>query len=333
MSALPSLPHSLEDFFRLHLVARRNLSPNTVHTYRDALVLLLRFAAKRARRQVADLDFEHVGQEIVLAFLDDLETSRGNSIRTRNARLAVIRSFFRFVAAEEPACSAQCRRILAVPFKRRAHVPPVCLDRADVDRLLAMPDVTTHAGRRDAALFWFLYNTGARAQEVVDVHLGDIRFTPPLQVRLRGKGRKERLCPLWPQTVALLRDMIRDHPGATDERLFRNYAGRPLTRFGLGDIVRRYAARSTLTGQRRPSPRISPHTFRHTTALHLLQSGVDITVVRSWLGHASIETTHEYVEIDMEAKRAALEAASPTPQRRRPPRWRAADVLVWLESL
>ena len=201
--------------------------------------------------------------------------------------------------------------------------------------LRAMPpnDPTTLPGRRDAALLWFLYNTGARAQEVVDVHVGDIRFTPPLQVRLRGKGRKERLSPLWPQTVALLRDMLRDRTEATDESLFRNYAGRPLTRFGLGHIVRRYAARSALAGQRRPSPRISPHTFRHTTALHLLQSGVDITVVRSWLGHASIETTHEYVEIDLEAKRAALEAASPPRQRRRPPRWRTADVLGWLESL
>jgi integrase/recombinase XerC len=330
-----SLSRMLQDFFRLHLVARRNLSLHTIHAYRDALVMLLRFAAARAGRHVASLEFDHLGRNVVLEFLDDLEASRGNSIRTRNARLAAIRSFFRFVATEEPACALLCREILGIPSKRRGYTPVTCLDRAEIDHLLASPDPTHPTGRRDAALLWFLYNTGARAQEVVDVRLSDVRFVAPHQVRLRGKGRKERICPLWPQTVSLLREMLRQR-GATESsegQMFINYAGRPLTRFGLYYIVQQYVTRSASSRPGLGSKQISTHTFRHTTALHLLQSGVEINVVRSWLGHASVETTHEYVEINLEMKRKALEAASPKLPRAQHPRWQKAQVLEWLESL
>lgn len=334
MSRSPSLSRRLEDFFRLHLVARRNLSVHTIRSYRDAIVFLLRFTASKAKRDVAQLDFEHLGRDIVLDFLDDLEMKRKNSIRTRNVRLAAIHSFFRFVASEEPACAALCREILGIPFKRRAHAPVTCLDRADIEHLLACPDRARAAGRRDAALLWFLYNTGARAQEVVQVRVADVRFGPPQQVRLLGKGRKERVCPLWPQTVSFLRDMLRDRGAPEDGKdlLFLNYAARPLTRFGLLHIVRRYVARASLTRPSLAAKRISPHTFRHSTALHLLQSGVEINVVRSWLGHASVQTTHEYVEIDLETKRAALESTGPSRQRARA-RWRKPGVLQWLESL
>jgi site-specific recombinase XerD len=201
--------------------------------------------------------------------------------------------------------------------------------------LLASPDRTSAAGRRDTALLWFLYNTGARAQEVVQVRVADVRFGPPQQVRLLGKGRKERICPLWPQTVSFLRDMLRDRdiPDDAKDLLFLNYAARPLTRFGLVHIVRRYVARTSSSRPSLTSKRVSPHTFRHTTALHLLQSGVEINVVRSWLGHASVQTTHEYVEIDLETKRAALESTGPRPRPPRRPRWQKPDILEWLESL
>lgn len=268
----------------------------------------------------------------VLAFLEDLETTRGNGIRTRNARLAAIHSFFRYVAAEEPAAAALCQAILGIPLKRGTQSAITCLTREDISYLLDTPDCSRPDGRRDAALLWFLYNTGARAQEVVDVRLPAVRFTAPAQVRLQGKGRKERLCPLWAETVERLRHMLRDRQAdeKANEPLFLNAADRPLTRFGLRFIVRRCVTRAAASYPELARKPISPHTFRHTTALHLLQSGVDLNVVRSRLGHASIETTHAYAEIDMDMKRAAL--AATTPQEGRKPSWRQPDILVWLEA-
>lgn len=335
MSPMQSLPRLLQGFFRVHLVAQRNLSSHTLRAYRDALVLLLRFVAARAGVEVADLDIDQLNRDAILAFLDHLEATRSNSVRTRNARLAAIHSFFRFVAAEEPACASLAHEILAVPFKRGPRATATCLDRVEIEHLLAVPDRTRPAGRRDAALLWFLYNTGARAQEAVDACIPAVRFVAPAQVRLFGKGRKERLCPLWPETVGLLRDMLRDRdvPEEADEPLFLSAAGRPLTRFGLRHIVRECVARAATACPSLGAKRISPHTLRHTTALHLLQSGVELNVVRSWLGHASIETTHAYVEIDLDMKRAALEAASPGAPRVGKLPWREPHVLQWLEAL
>ena len=299
------------------------------------MVLFLRFAAVQARRDVAALELPHLNREVVLGFLNDLEHRRGNSVRTRNARLAAIHSFFRYVAAEEPASIALCQTVLGIPFKRGVEATITCLDRIEIEHLLALPDRTHRAGRRDAAALWFLYNTGARAQEVVDLRIPAVRFSAPEQVRILGKGRKERLCPLWPETVALLHDMIRDRGinEESDEPLFLNAAGRPLSRFGLRHIVRTYAVHAATTCPSLATKRISPHTFRHTTALHLLQNGVELNVVRSWLGHASIETTHRYAEINMEMKRAALAAASPPSQKGSRPRWQQPDLLQWLERL
>lgn len=330
-----SLPRLLQDFFRVHLVARRNLSQHTVRTYRDALVLLLRFASSRTGRGVAALELTCLDRSTILAFLEDLEATRGNGIRTRNARLAVIHSFFRYVAAEEPAAAALCRAILGIPFKRGAQPAITCLSRKEIGYLLGVPDCSQPDGRRDAALLWFLYNTGARAQEVVDLRVSAVRFSAPAQVRLYGKGRKERLCPLWAETVERLHHMLRDRQTdeSVHEPLFLNAAGRPLTRFGLRFIVRRCVTGAAASYPELAKKPISPHTFRHTTALHLLQSGVELNVVRSWLGHASIETTHAYVEIDMEMKRAALTATSPPADGVSQPRWRQPDILAWLETL
>lgn len=335
MSASTNLPQLLERFFRVCLVERQDASQNTIRAYRDALVLLLRFAASRAHCDVARLELVHISRDVTLAFLEDLERSRGNSARTRNARLAAVHSFFRFVAEEDPGSMAQARSMLNIPFKRGAQASITCLDRSEIECLLAIPDPNIAGGRRDAALLWFLYNTGARAQEVVDLRIPAVRFDPPAQVRLLGKGRKERLCPLWKETTSLLRTMLRDRDitEQSDEPLFLNAARRPLTRFGLRHIVRNCAGRARLRCPSLMDKSISPHTFRHTTALHLLQSGVELNVVRSWLGHASIETTHAYVEIDMNMKRTALEAVSrmkPANHRRQ---WQEPDVLRWLEAL
>ena len=335
MTLIRPLPRLLQDFFRKHLVDQRNLSPHTVGAYRDTLVLLLRFVAARIPCHVAALDLMALDQPTILAFLEDLEVTRGNGIRTRNARLAAIHSFFRYVAAEEPAAADLCRTVLGIPFKRAPQPVLTCLTREEITHLLAAPDTTCPRGRRDAALLWFLYNTGARAQEVVDVRQPALRLSSPAQVRLQGKGRKERLCPLWDETVQRLRDMLRDRHETEerDESLFLNAAGRPLTRFGLRYIIRQCVTKKATDCPQLATKPISPHTFRHTTALHLLQSGVDLNVVRCWLGHASIETTHGYVEIDIEMKRAALAATTPPEEATRQPRWRQPDILTWLETL
>ncbi len=298
------------------------------------MVLLLRFAAARTGRSVTALELTCLDQPTVLAFLEDLETTRGNGVRTRNHRLATIHSFFRYVATEEPAAAALCQGILGIPFKRGAQSVLTCLSREEIGYLLDAPDCSQPDGRRDAALLWFLYNTGARAQEVVDVHMPAVRFSAPAQVRLLGKGRKERLCPLWPETVERLRHMLRDRQAdeKADEPLFLNAVGRPLTRFGLHFIVRRCVSLVAASYPELARKAISPHTFRHTTALHLLQSGVELNVVRAWLGHASIDTTHAYIEIDMDMKRAALAATTPQKGRSKPS-WRQPDILAWLETL
>ena len=210
-----------------------------------------------------------------------------------------------------------------------------CMARADIEHVLNSIDRTTKLGRRDLALLQFLYNTGARAQEVVDLRIPSVRFEMPAQVKLLGKGRKERLCPLWPESIELLRLMLKDrrsHP-TDDAPLFVNGAGRPLTRFGLRHIVRVRAATAANSRPALSRMTISPHTFRHTTALHLLQAGVELNVARSWLGHASIETTHAYVEIDLQMKRNALQACEPPGLRSASPAWATPDLLTWLESL
>jgi site-specific recombinase XerD len=236
---------------------------------------------------------------------------------------------------EDPSALALCQQVLAIPYKRTPSRTVLCLPRADIEHLLSCVHRSTVLGRRDVALLQFMYNTGARAQEVVDVHLPAVRFDAPPQVRLLGKGCKERVCPLWPETIELIRATLKDRNVelTADVPLFVNAAGRPLTRFGLVHIVQTRAAAAAKSRPELARTRITPHTFRHSTALHLLQSGVELNVVRSWLGHASIETTHGYIEIDLQMKRAAIEACEPPGISTVRPVWKDPDILAWLESL
>jgi len=330
-----SLPTLIQTFFRHHLIAVRGVSPHTLHAYRDAIRSLLKFASAHHQCSVVELALDHIGRDTVLAFLDHLEQQRGNAAVTRNARLAAIHSLYRFMAAEDPAALGVCHQVMAIPFKRVPARSITCLPRTDVEHLLTTIDRSSALGRRDVALLQFLYNTGARAQEAIEVRLPAVRFDAPPQVRLFGKGRKERLCPLWPETIDLLRSMLKDRNVslAEDVPLFLNAAGHHLTRFGLRHIVRTRVAAATTSRPALAKTRISPHSFRHATALHLLQSGVELNVVRSWLGHASIETTHAYVEIDLEMKRAAIEACAPPGIGSSAPTWRDPDLLTWLEAL
>jgi site-specific recombinase XerD len=324
----------LRMFLGDYLPNQRRSSPGTVRAYRDALKLLLRHASASTGRSVAELRITNLDRTMVLTFLESIETTRGNGVTTRNQRLAAIRSFFRFVSSNLPDAVEQCAQIVAVPQKRGESRAIDYLTTDEVRALLASVSVDAREGRRDDLLLRFLYNTGARVQEAVDVRPCDLQLDSPAHVLLRGKGRKERLCPLWPDTVqrvnAVLRDAALD-PAST-QPLFMNRDGEKLTRFGVRYILAKYVEAASRQCPSLEKKNIHPHTMRHTTAMHLLQSGVDLNTIRCWLGHASVTTTNRYVEIDLEMKRQALGAMALPPRGRRPA-IPDAELLTWLESL
>jgi integrase/recombinase XerD len=332
-----TLARTLRGFFADHLPRVRGASPHTVLSYRDSLVLFLRFVADRQTRSVCQLDLDDLGPAPVLAFLDHLESARHNLVATRNVRLAAIHAFFRYCATEEPVHIAQCQRVLAVPFKRSRSRPIDYLDYAEIEAVLASVNRTTADGRRDYALLATMFNTGARVQEVVALCVRDLQLSTLPHVRLYGKGRKERLCPLWPQTAdtlkALLAERGRDVP--PDQPMFRNHRGGRLTRFGVRYLLGKYCARARVDTPTLGTKRLHPHSMRHSTAVHLLRAGVDITTISSWLGHASVSTTNRYATVDLDMKRKAIEQARPTDcGASGPALWRNdASVLAWLESL
>jgi integrase/recombinase XerD len=323
-------------FFEDHLRCRQNLSGNTIHSYRDALKLFLRFAAEKTKQAVTLLSVEDVTENLVLSFLSELETARGNSIQTRNQRLTALRRLFDFVAAREPLLLDHCRRIVTIPPKRGAEVPEIrYLEKPQITAILDAALKVEKRGRRDYALLLFMYNTGARAQEVVDTRVSWVTLTASPKVQLLGKGRKWRSCPLWEHTARHLKELIQYQPAlATDGNLFLNRQGRPLSRSGIADIVQRYATKAAAIEPSLRGVRVTPHTLRHTTAMHLLQSGVELNVIRSWLGHASISTTNRYIEIDLAMKAKALQTCAPRCNQPDSPLWRSQpDILTWLESL
>ena len=337
MSTQTSLPTLLRGFFEDYLAAQRDVSPNTIFAYRDSIKLLLRFAARRSARQVIRLRLADLGPTTVLSFLDYLEAERRNCVATRNCRLVAIHRFFGYVADTDPRHADLCRRVLNIPVKKTASSVMTYLDRDEVKALLAAPLPTHRLGRRDIALLTFLYNTGARASETVALNVKDVRFEPPSQVRIFGKGRKQRACPLWQEAVDALRAYLqqRNNGDRPDAPLFLNAHNKRISRFGVVTILKRHVAAAATQQPSLATKRISPHTMRHTAAMHLLQSGVELNVIKSWLGHVSITTTSQYIEIDMEMKRQAIERCSPpvaVPIGDSP--WHCRqDILQWLEEL
>lgn len=337
MDATP-IARLVQEFFHQYLAAQRGLSPNTILSYRDSLKLFLRFASERVAKPVDKLVIESFDEKLTVAFLGDLETSRGNSAQTRNGRLTALHSFFRYVAQQEPTVMARCERICAIPVKRTDHKTIEYLEDNEMHAVLDSVDQKSRRGARDYALLLFFYNTGARVQETVDLEIDDLRLETPFQVKLTGKGRKERVCPLWPEAVSALQNYL-DHRKPDTSKIptvFLNANGQPITRFGMRYIVRGYAAKANAACPSLESKKVSPHTLRHTTAMHLLQSGNELSVVKDWLGHADLNTTHGYVEIDMKMKRKALEACQP-PRVETPPnsrsKWLKPGILEWLEDL
>jgi integrase/recombinase XerD len=336
-----ALGRDLVSFFDDFLPAQRGVSPHTIRSYRDALVLFLRFTARELRRTVDRLDVPDLTVDRVTRFLAALEAERCNGIATRNARLGAIHVFARYLAGQRPEYLGVLQRIIGMPFKRGAiEVPIEYLDRTELDALLKSIDRSTDLGRRDYALFAFMFNTGARVQEVLDVRVADVRLEAPAQVRLLGKGRKERVCPLWPATAKLLRDLIakrRDVGGDENSPLvFTNARGVALTRYGVRYLLRRYLQRASRAAPSLKTKKLHPHSIRHSTAVALLKSGVDFATISQWLGHAGLNTTMRYARADLDLKRRALAQVFPdavTP----PPGGRllidGSDLVGWLRRI
>jgi site-specific recombinase XerD len=333
MKPVDQFPRLLHVFFYEWMV-QRNASVHTVRSYRDTWRLFLKFVAERRKRTVAQLLLTDLTACQVSAFLHYTEQERGDTIGTRNCRLAALRSFFGFVAGREPTAIEQCTEVLQIPTKRAPIRAPSYLEPDEVKAILAQPDRSTIEGQRDHVLLSFLYNTGARIQEALNVCPRAIRFDSPACVRLYGKGRKERICPLWPETVSLLRSLLKRQPRADDEPLFANRYGAPLgpsgVRFKLADYVE--AGANVAPSLR--SKHVTPHSFRHATAVHLVAAGVDITVIRSWLGHVSLDTTNHYAQANLDTKRKALEQLENSSRPGKPPSWKKdKSVLAWLDTL
>jgi site-specific recombinase XerD len=331
MNAPMTLPALLAAFFHDYLVRERNASVHTIRSYRDTWRLFLRFAAERRKRPLARLTLMDLTAEEVLAFLNHMESDRHAGIGTRNCRLAALRSFYAFVSTRDPAALAHCTAVLNIRAKRRAVGPPTHLEYNEVEAILAQPDRASPEGQRDHLLLLFLYNTGARIQEVLDVRPSDLRLDAPPCVRLMGKGRKVRVCPLWPETVQLTRDFLKRCPRGSEDALFQNYCSRPLGASGVRFKLTQYVAAAAKRVPSLAAKKVTPHTFRHTVGVSLVSAGADITVIASYLGHSSLETTNWYARANLATKRAALERVE-RPRGRHAPRWkRDASVLEWLD--
>jgi integrase/recombinase XerD len=332
----PVLATELKYFLTDYLPRQKNASRLTIVTYRDALKLFLVHVARVRETSIDKLTFAELDRTAVLQFLDAIERERHNAVTTRNARLTGIRSFFRSVATRHPAHLEASAQVLGIPTKRADNRAIDALTLDEVSAILQTIDLTARNGRRDDALIRFMHNTGARVQEALDVLASDLRLDAPAHVHLRGKGRKARLCPVWADTAARLRRLLAERGVDLDTRVpvFTNrITGRALTRFGARYILTKYVRRATARAPTLSKKRIHPHSVRHATALHLLQSGVDLNTVRCWLGHASVVTTNRYVEMDLEAKRAALEGTKALQEGTPPPVIPDASLLRWLESL
>lgn len=326
-----ALGPALQSYFYSYLIGQRDVSPRTVRSYRDTFRLLLRFLQQQGLQPdtvcVDDLDADRV-----LAFLADLEESRGNCARSRNARFAAIRSFLRHATAANPLLLPTTQRVLAIPMKRFDRVTVGHLTRDQMQSVLDSPNTATLAGQRDQLLLMLLYNTGARVSEIVGLKVKDVRLESQSSLHILGKGRKHRAVPLWRKTTRLLRSWLRRSCMAPDSPLLPNSRGEPMSRSGVAQRLKIAVTRAAAKCPALRSARVSPHTIRHTTAMHLLQSGVDLSTIAMWLGHESIETTHQYLAADLESKRQALSFLEP-PRIRKQKGIPAKSSMAFLEQL
>ncbi len=301
------LLQQVESFFREHLQRMRGASPHTVFSYRDSLQLFFCYLADAKGGDVTKLRLDDITEKNVLAFLDHLEASRGNGVATRNSRLTAIRSFCRYLIRKDATNAAEYGLIVSMPGKKGPKPDIPYLEPTEVKLLLEQADQDQILGLRDYALIQFLYNTGVRVSEALSLSVGALEFSSPRQVRVQGKGRKDRVCPLWRSTMALLKRYIARWKLEVESRLFCNARRRPLTTSGVAYILKR-----TFEAAKKQHPmlrkrKITPHVMRHSCACALLQSGVDLVTVRDLLGHESVRTTNRYTRSNMKTKQEALE--------------------------
>ena len=325
-------PSLLQSFFTDRLCRQWRASPNTIAGYRDSFRLLLRFAKERLGKAPSDLTIDDLNVSFLGEFLDDLESRRKNSARTRNIRLAAIHSFFQYVAFEEPAHALLCQRILAMPTKRHERRPIEFLNREEIDALLAVTDSSSWIGRRDRTMLLLTVQTGLRVSELIGLSCQDIVLGTGAHVHCQGKGRKHRCTPLRPETARMLDAWLGERRGRPEDPLFLSIRGGKLSRDAIERLISKYTALAGRTCASLKRKKVSPHVLRHATAMDLLQNGVDRSVIALWLGHESVETTQMYLHADMRLKEQALSRTQPLNVR--PGRYRPNDTLLaFLESL
>lgn len=314
-----------------YLIGERNLSYNTQTSYRDTIVLLLPYLAERKKVAIDRLALSKISPEDIRFFLHHLEKERNCSVSTRNQRLAAIHAFARFIGQRSPENIAWSTEIISVPFKKGAKPALAYLEKEEMDAVLDSPNAKTEQGKRDYALLLFLYNTGARASEASDLKISELNFTGSPSVKIFGKGRKVRYCPLWKLTVNTLAPLIAGRP--LHEPTFMNCRRQQITRFGIHTLVRRHVstARQKVPSLNRKT--VGPHTIRHTTAVHLLRAGVDINTIRAWLGHVSLDTTNIYAVVDLEMKAKALAHCEIMRKQNRKEQWNDRKTMAFLKSL
>ncbi|MCM2280039.1 MAG: site-specific integrase [Oligoflexia bacterium] len=331
-----SLTRLVQAYFESHLPVERGLRPHTIIAYRDTIKLYLKYLSRDVAIQRLTLD--SLTAKSILDFIEDCAIKRKNAAKTTNQRLAVLKSFFGYLMNMDPTRIAQYEKIFHVKAKRVPYRPVEYLERSEMKAIFGAVDRSTEKGVRDYAALMFLYNTGARAQELCDVTCGDLRLERPLLAILHGKGNKTRQVPLWPETASAIEQWMkaRGKGAASDnDALFTNASGAKLTRFGLRYILNDYVRYACAKAPSLAKKKIGPHTIRHTTAMHLLQSGVDITIIKAWLGHVDLNTTHGYVEISMKMKEEALNKAKPSTKKLKTSETasrKEKHILEWLET-
>lgn len=305
--------HLVTAFFQKYLAAECGLAANSIASYSDCIKLLITFACARLAVQPEDLSVDQFTRDLVIDFLDDLESNRRNAAATRNQRLAAIKTFFHFLAHNVPELMHLNETIQAIRQKKTDHTPPPSMTIEEVDAIATVPDPSRLIGARDKVLVKLMYNSGGRVQELADLRICDIRFDTPATVTLTGKGGKTRVIPLWEDTLEAIRHYIefREQSAIQSDHLFLNVKGQPMTRFGIARRVEGLARQAAGHCPSLRGRRITPHVYRHTIALHLIENDVDIVVVQEWLGHADLRTTSQYLEVSIERKRAALAKVPP----------------------
>lgn len=323
---------TLQAFFTDRLITQRNASPRTISAYRDTFRLLLRYAQQQTGKQPCQLDIDDLGAPLIGGFLTHLEADRGNSIRTRNARLGAIHSFYRYAALEHPEHAHTIARVMAIPTKRYERGIVCYLDLAEINALLTAPDATSWLGRRDHALLALMIQTGVRVSELVGLHVGDVQLGAGRHIRILGKGRKKRATPLTGEIATVLRAWLTERGGAPEDPVFPTRQGRPLSRHAVGRLVTKHATAATCRCPSLRSKRVTPHVLRHTNAMLLRSKHVDITTIALWLGHESTQTTHIYEHADPALKEEAIARTAPLGVK--PGRYQPSDtVLAFLEAL